>query len=106
MAVTVDGLRSYLSLPPDNDECLDLYLAAAHSKARTAGIPMYQNNAQYDLFIYALAAMYYENRGMAFSGSYQATAEENATRMINSFVLELRHAGEDDDTREGGGGDG
>ena len=44
----------------------------------------------------ALAAMYYENRGMAFSGSYQATAEENAKKLINSFVLELRHASEDD----------
>jgi len=39
--------------------------------------------------------MYYDNRGMAFSGSYQATAEETAQKMINSFVLSLRHAEED-----------
>ena len=42
-----------------------------------------------------LGAMYYDNRGMAFSGSYQATAEETAQKMINSFVLSLRHAEED-----------
>ena len=36
--------------------------------------------------------MYYGNRGMGFSGSYQQAAEENARRMINSFVLELRYS--------------
>lgn len=70
----------------------DRYLAAAKSKAKTAGVPELQDNAQYDLFILALASMYYDNRGMAFSGSYQQAAEENARRMINSFVLELRYA--------------
>ncbi len=97
MAVTIYGLRKYLNLPPDNDEELEYYLAAARSKANAAGIPEYQNNAQYDLFLYAMAAMYYDNRGMGFSGSYQGAAEENARRMINSFVLELRYAGEDAD---------
>lgn len=71
------------------------HLAAAKSKARTAGIPAFKNNAQYDSFIKDLAAMYYDNRGMAFGGSYQATAEENARKMINGHVLELRYASED-----------
>lgn len=71
------------------------YLSAAKSKARSAGIPDFQRNAQYDLFIKALAAMYYSNRGMAYSGSYQATAEANARKMIDGFVLELRYATED-----------
>ena len=47
------------------------------------------------MFLLNLGAMYYDNRGMAFSGSYQATAEETARKMINSFVLSLRHAEED-----------
>lgn len=93
--VTAKDLTAYLRNPPDNEETLDRYLSAARSKARAAGVPDYKHNAQYDLFILALAAMYYDNRGMAFSGSYQATAEQNATRLINSFVLELRGAGED-----------
>ena len=95
MAVTVEALKSYLRLPPDSDEDLSGYIAAAESKMRAAGVPPYSNNAQYDLAIKAMAAMYYDNRGLAFSGTYQATAEENARKMINSFVLELRHSGED-----------
>ena len=96
MAVNETDLAEYLRLPPDSAESLTKYLSAARSIARAAGIPVYENNAHYDLFLMALAAMYYENRGMAFSGSYQATAEENAKKLINSFVLELRHASEDD----------
>ena len=66
---------------------VDGYLMAAQSKARAAGVPAFTNNAQYDLFIMALAAMYYDNR------AFQAPAD--AQRMIDSFVLELRYAGED-----------
>lgn len=95
MAVTADDLREYLNNPPDSKESLERYLSAARSKARGAGVPEYKNNANYDLFILALAASEYDNRGLSFSGSYQATAEENARKLINSFVLELRYAGED-----------
>lgn len=97
MAVTSADLAGYLINPPDSEEDLTKYIRAAQSKARTAGIPDFNHNAQYDEFILALAAMYYENRGMAFSGSYQATAEENARKLINSYVLELRYAHEDPD---------
>lgn len=95
MATTTSGLASYLRLTPDNAESLSPYLNAATSMARDAGVPAFDHNAQYDLFIYSLAAMFYDNRGMAFSGSYQATAEKNARAMINSFVLQLRDASED-----------
>lgn len=98
MAVTTQSLAEYLRLPPDSTENLETYLAAARSKARSADIPDFANNAHYDMFLHALAAMYYENRGMTFSGSYQATAEENARKLINSFVLELRYAEEDPST--------
>lgn len=95
MAVTTTQLAEYLRLPPDTSEDLSIYLSAAQSKARSAGVPAFDNNAQYDLMLLTLSAMYYENRGATFSGSYQATAEGNARRIINSFVLELRHAKED-----------
>ena len=88
MAVTVNNLKEYLRLPPDSVENLRIYFNAAKTKARTAGIPDYKKNAQYDLFIMALAAMYYENRSMT-------GVDEKAQLMINSFVLELRHSGED-----------
>ncbi|MBC8531750.1 head-tail connector protein [Gehongia tenuis] len=96
MAATLDGLKEYLGLMPDDTEgaariCLD----AAIAKARVAGIPALQNNAQYDLFIYALAAYYYDNRGLTVSGSYKTGTTEAAQKMIDAFVLELRHAVED-----------
>lgn len=99
MAVTADGLRAYLRLPVTYGESLEIYLNAAKDKAKGAGIPEFQTNAQYDMFIYSLAAMYYENRALAFSGAYQGTAEETARKLINSFVLELRYA--EDGSTEG-----
>lgn len=71
---------------------VDSYLNAAKSKARAAGIPAFESNAQYDMFILALAAMYYDNRGMAFDDPQN---EQAARNMVNSFVLELRYAEED-----------
>ena len=91
MAVTTTDLRAYLRLPPDDDENLSTYLNAAVAKATAAGIPQFTANAQYDLFLLALAGMYYENRSMGFSGSYIGDQEINARRLINSFVLELRY---------------
>jgi hypothetical protein len=95
--VTAEQLKAYLRLPPDSTEDLSGYLAAARSKARTAGIPVFANNAQYDLFIQALAGMYYDNRAMSFS---DPNAEAAAKRMIDAFVLELRYAEEDPEVPE------
>lgn len=95
MAVTESDLKEYLNNPPDNEENLERYLAMAKSKARAAGIPDYQHNACYDGFLLALAAMYYDNRGLRYAGAYQDSAERTASKMVNAYVLELRHAGED-----------
>jgi hypothetical protein len=96
-------LRDYLRLLPDDTSDLSPYINAAKSKARSAGVPDYQNNAQYDIFILALAAMQYDNRGLSLSGmssggTSQSANEENMRRMINGYVLELRNAGEDEFT--------
>ena len=95
MAVTTSDLSEYLRLPPDTTEELSRYLAAAKSKARAAGIADYSNNAQYDLFLLALASMYYEFRAMSFEGTNQVSTEQAAWNLINSFVLELRYSGVD-----------
>lgn len=102
MAVTVQKLKDYLRLSPDSTEDLSGYLAAAQSKARSAGIPSFQHNAQYDLFILALAGMYYDNRGMQFETGIGA---EVAQKMVDAFVLELRYAEEDPVADEGGEGE-
>lgn len=96
MAATVSGFRAYLRPPPDiTDEQLNMWLASAKSEARTAGVPAFEHNAQYDIFIYALATWYYDNRGMQVSGTYQATALETKKKITDAFVLQLRHATED-----------
>lgn len=96
--VTVANFREYLNPAPDtSDTQLEMWINAAKSEARTAGVPEYKHNAQYDLFIYALGAWYYDNRGMQVSGTYQATALETKKKITDTFVLQLRHAGEDGD---------
>ena len=92
--LTIKTLREYLGMPPDTpDTIADMCLKAAKSKALTAGIPDFQNNKQYDLFLCALASCFYDNRGMVYTTEHNA---ESAQRLINAFVLELRHAGEDE----------
>ena len=49
--VTADRFRKYLRLPPDDTEDLEGYLLAAKAKARSAGIPDFQDNAMYDQFL-------------------------------------------------------
>lgn len=95
MEATVKDLREYLRLPPDCSEDLEMYLEAAKSRARTAGIPDYKHNARYKLLILIWACEAYENRGTGYSGTYQATAQETAKHISDALVLELRYAGED-----------
>lgn len=104
--VTVWGLREYLNCSPDTTtSSLTTWLEAAKSEARTAGIPEFKHNAQYDLFIYALASWYYENRGLQLSGSYQATQRDAMQKMKDAFVLQLRHATEDPEEEDSSDGD-
>lgn len=92
MAVTSKSLHEYMGSAPDDSEDLSIYINAAKAKAKAAGVREFKNNAHYDLFIYELAAHYYDNRGLSVSGSYQATAEETARKICNAYVLELRYA--------------
>ena len=87
----VPGEDARIVVEYDTDN-VEMYLNAAKSKAKTAGVPEFQNNAQYDLFMLSLAAMYYDNRGMTHQ---QSGTEQAAQNMINSFVLELRYGDED-----------
>lgn len=104
MAVTIQRLAGYLRLQSpsavvDDPDALELYLAAAKSRARSSGVPDYENNAEYDLFILALASMEYDNR----SFGAPLMDPEKAERMINGFVLRLRHAKEDSEGEAGYG---
>lgn len=89
MAVTVEDVRKYLRLQPDDPEDLEGYLAAAKAKAAAAGIPKFQNNALYDLFIKSLAALYYDKRGLVI--------DSDVKPIIDAFVLEVRYSKEQED---------
>lgn len=89
--ITADAAETEITVEYST-ESVDVYLQAAKSKAKAAGVGEYANNAQYDMFILALAALYYDNRGMTFQNPADAA---NAQRMIDGFVLELRYAAED-----------
>ncbi len=90
MAITATDLAAHLRLNPDSTDDVAVYLAAAQSKARTAGIRPFASNAQYDMFILQLASYLFDNR--AFTNRDTA---DGAQQIINSFVLELRYAEED-----------
>ena len=106
MAVSVAGFKDYLNPPEDvTSSQLESWLVAAKSEARTAGVKEFQHNAQYELFIYALAAWYFDNRGMQVSGTYQATSLETKQKIENTFVLALRHATEDPQEESDGEGE-
>ena len=86
--VTVDRLRRYLRLPPDDDEDVEGYLLAAKAKARSAGIRDFQDNAMYDQFLLQFAGLLYESRSMDTSDADPAKVQA----LLNSFVLPLRYS--------------
>ena len=85
--VTAESLRTYLRLPPDDPENLGGYLSAAMAKARSAGIPDFQNNALYDQFLLQFAGLLYEARSIDPNAADPAKVQ----MLINSYVLPLRY---------------
>ena len=84
--VTVAQLKAYLRLPSADTEYLTGFLQAAKAKARSAGIPEFQNNALYDQFLLQFAGLLYESRSL---GTEADPAKVQS--LINSFVLPLRY---------------
>ena len=89
--ITVDRLRRYLRLPPDDTEDLEGYLLAAKAKARSAGIPDFQDNAMYDQFLLQFAGLLYEARSMDTDAADPAKVQ----MLLNSYVLPLRYSEDD-----------
>ena len=74
----------------------ELCLRAAIDHARSAGIPVdrlnEENNAKYELYIYAIALHWFDNRG--FSPPSQAYAgDEYTRRMMAQMRVELESEG-------------
>lgn len=68
MTISLDGLREYANLmPDDNNTILELCLDAAIQHAKDAGIPEFlfmqeKPDPKLTLYIYALAAHWFDNR--------------------------------------------
>ena len=86
MAVSVNGLKTYLRLPSDSTEDLTVFLSAAKASAAAAGVPDYSDNALYDIFLYGLASIFYDHREM--------DASPDGMRFINAVALQLRGSGD------------
>jgi hypothetical protein len=87
--VTLEEFKEYIH---DDSPIAKLCFEAAKQKAKTAGVPEFKNNAQYDMFILALGGYWYDNRSLMDIGG-DNTAVQN---MINAFVLELRTTEEEE----------
>ena len=90
--VNAEMLRAYLRLPPDDSEPLDGYLSAALAKARSAGIPQFENNGLYDQFLLQFSGLLYEARSMDPNAADPAKVQ----MLVNSWVLPLRYATEEE----------
>jgi|GEM_PF-1160458 len=87
----IQTLSKYLGLMPDEDTTIaELALNAAKAKAEVAGVSVRDGDPYYDLFIYALAGAWYDNRNMATPGLATQAGAEAMQRLVNQFVLELR----------------
>lgn len=100
--VSYEGFTAYARLDDavlaEGGEAMtaQLCLDAAISHARSAGIPTDkldgENNAKYELYIYAIALHYYDNRGFATSSS-SYSADEYTKRMMQAMRVELASEG-------------
>ena len=86
--VYTEQFREYLRLSPDDLEDLDGYLQAAHSKARSAGVKDFQDNAMYDQFILQCAGLLYEARSM----NTEAIDPAKLQTLMNIYLLPLRYS--------------
>lgn len=100
--VSFDGFCAYARLgePQLVDEserfAAELCLRAAKDHARGTGIPAdrldMEGNAKYELYIYAMAAHWYDNR--AFTSSEQSfAADEYIKREMRKMHIELKERG-------------
>ena len=100
--VSLKGFLDYGRIFPDAAEedgesaVAELCLRAARDHARESGIPVdlleERDNAKYELYIYALALHYFDNRG--FLSTTQAyAADEYTKRMMTRMRKELESEG-------------
>lgn len=89
---TLDDFKQYARLPPDDsfDKTAEVCFEAATQAAQDAGIPeflKFDNDAKYNLYVYALALYWYENRGFMPIGAQN----EETRKIMNQMRFELKY---------------
>ena len=93
---TIEGLRSYARLnPDDNDPSLQVCFDAAIQHAKDAGVPDWlftandgTGDAKLNLYLYAMAANLYDNRGFELPNGVSSTYIEGCKRQMR---VELKY---------------
>lgn len=88
--MSVEEFRGYLVAGEDEDPMIKLCYDAAVQSAKDAGIPDYlftADDKKLTLYVYALAAHYYDNRGFMAVGAQ----DDYTKRMMTKMCFELKH---------------
>lgn len=95
MAATLSEFMAYLGVDADDkDPMIKLCLDAAIADAKRSGIPAKLFNTyapDLDLYIYSLAALEYDNRGLTYAATNASQAAIERRR--NAMFLSLRYGG-------------
>lgn len=100
---TLENFKQYARLPSDDsfDKTAEVCFNAAEQSAIDAGIPEFlklDNDAKYNLYVYALALYWYENRGFMPIG----TQNEETRKIMNQMRFELKYRREKQGADEDG----
>lgn len=100
----IAGFKNYARLPLDDpdDQAAEICFNAALQSSADAGIPEFlrlANDAKYDLYIYALALYWYENRGFMPIGAHN----DETRRIMSQMRIELKYRVESVESGESDG---
>ena len=89
---SLGDFKQYARLPPDDssDKTAEVCFEAATQAAQDAGIPEFlklDNDAKYNLYVYALALYWYENRGFMPVGAHNDETRKIMTQ--NACGIEI-----------------
>lgn len=97
---SLGDFKQYARLPLDDpdDKAAEVCFEAATQAAQDAGIPEFlklDNDAKYNLYVYALALYWYENRGFMPVGAHNDETRKIMTQMRVELKYRRKKAGDD-----------
>lgn len=88
---SIEGFRAYARLD-DDEPIADACYAAAIGYGEAAGIPEMSDEPLYDMFVYAVALHFYDNRGFSPAMNINANAQNDfVDRWITKLKIQLEY---------------